>query len=166
MELNKIYKISFKEYDSIQDIICAPDKSKSADPLLENTKSHPINQINKINYLDSFLYCFFTRFNKDIPKKIYHLEQFEFKKVFLDELRNGIFKYWKFSSNKKDKAIILQNITKEKLDKHTIQWIADFHNIVIIIDNYEYIPRKNKNKVEFKLSIKNDGYHLTTDNIN
>ena len=161
--INSISTISFPDYESIQAIISPPDGFVERDPLkTQTTKGEKSTGIqHRINYLDTFLFCFFNRFNKDVPVQQFQLEFKEFKKVFLDELRNGAMRNWRISTNKRDKGVLLRNIEKGKLDKYTFQWIADFHDIAVYVDDREYIPRKIKdNKPVMKLSYKDDGYVL------
>lgn len=171
-----ISTITFKEYDEIQELICLPDGSLENDPLIgqvnqkrtgssktdfEKKQNNGFQNKIRINYLDSFLFCFFSRFNTSIPIQKYHVDYNDFKRAFLDELRNGAMRNWKISTNKRDKGIILSNIEKCKLDKYTIQWIADYHDILIRIDDKEYIPRKSKeNKPLLNLNYFEDGYKL------
>lgn len=162
---NAISTLNFAEYESIQELICLPDKSVEKDPLsgkVKEKRSNPLKQNKvKINYLDSFLFCFFTRFNTTIQTGKFHTDFHEFKRIFLDELRNGALRNWKVSTNKRDKGILLSNIEKGKIDKYTLQWIADFFDILIIVDEREYIPRKMKeNKPLMKIQYCDTGYIL------
>lgn len=164
---NAISTLQFKDYESIQELICLPDGCIENDPLNGRVKNkdneNKTKQHNKIrfDYLDSFLFCFFSRFNTKYDNSDFHKDYHKFKKVFLDELRNGAMRNWKVSTNKRDKGIILGNIEKGKIDKYTLQWISDFYNITIIIDEREYIPRKDKvAKPLMKLKYCDDGYKL------
>lgn len=157
--------VTFQVYDTIHDIICLPDGSVENDPLSGQVKSNRTTKRagpkSRINFFDSFLFCFFSRFNINISIEKYHVDYIEFKRVFIDELRNGAMRNWKVSTNKRDKGIILTNIEKTKLDRYTFQWIADFHDIIIIIDDKNYIPRKVKdNKPVLQLNYNEDGYKL------
>ena len=165
--IKAISNLSFPDYELIEDIICPPDGSIEEDPLKGNIKEKKQNKQStfvsksRINYFDTFLFCFFNRFNKDISIEKFRLEFKEFKKVFLDELRNGAMRNWKVSTNKRDKGVILSNIEKAKLDRYLIQWIADYHDIIIRIDGKDYSPRNdNGNKPLFSLSYKDEGYTL------
>lgn len=168
---NTLSSLIFKDYDEMQELICLPDGSVEKDPLSGKVKENKITQEHtnnsfkqnkvRIDYLDSFLFCFFSRFNTKYQMDKFHMEYHDFKKVFLDELRNGAMRNWKVSTNKRDKGILLRNIENKKIDKYTLQWIADFYDILLIIDDREYIPRKVKeNKPIMKLQYNDDGYKL------
>ena len=146
-----ISNLTFPEYktDEVKSIIMLPDNYIVQDPLkvlpkVQSQKRREPRREYNSNFFDKFLQTFFERFNKDIPKDKFLLEFKDFKKVFLNELRAGALRNWKYSSFRKNKDKVIESIEKEQLSYYLLQWIADFYNILVILKNKEYIPRRSK----------------------
>ena len=132
--------------EEVRRILSLPDQYSVQDPLVvRKTKRQERHKKQRDeNGLEMCLHHFFERFNTEIEKSKFLLEFKDFKRVFLNELRSGVFKSWKLSSHRKNKEKVLESISKEYLSYELVQWMADYYNIVILYQEKEFIPRKSK----------------------
>lgn len=150
---NAISNLTFHEYqtEEVKSIIMLPENVTTKDPLVVTNKNRNVGvkptpkDENKSNgFLNAFIHKFFQRFNKDIPRDRFLIEFKEFRRVFLNELRAGALKNWKYSTFRKNKDKVLQAIEGGRLDYYLLQWIADYYDILVVVKDKEYIPRKDK----------------------